>query len=218
MVEAVIFDMDGLMFDTESVWTSLWEPVLKTFGIPLPAGLADATRGTAGVQLRNIVGQYCGPNHDPQEILEEMWRQGDLVFAKGVAKKPGLDALLGWLKEHSIPVAVASSSLPHYIHQNLKNGNIESYFSTIVSGDMIEHSKPAPDIFLKAAELLGADRHRTLVLEDSYNGVRAGRAGDFITVMVPDLMPANEEMAKLYDACCKDLFTVRDLLEQGKLG
>lgn len=217
MVQAVIFDMDGLMFDTESVWTSLWKPVLKSFGIPMPAGLADATRGTAGAQLKGIVGQYCGPGSDPQAILEEMWRQGDEIFAKGVAKKPGLDALLAWLKAQGIPMAIASSSKPHYIEQNLRNGGIADYFSAIVSGDMITFSKPAPDCFLKAAKMLHADPHHTLVLEDSFNGIRAGRAGDFITVMVPDLMQPDAEMAHLYDACCKDLFEVRDLLQEGKL-
>ena len=217
MVEAVIFDMDGLMFDTESVWTSLWEPVLASFNIPLPEGLAEATRGTAGAQLESIVSHYCGKTVPARVILEEMWRQGDAIFAKGVAKKPGLDELLVWLRAHGIPMAVASSSLPHYIRQNLKTGGIEQYFSAIVSGDMIEYSKPAPDIFLKAAELLHSDRHHTLVLEDSFNGVRAGRAGDFITVMVPDLLQPDGEMAHLYDACCKELFEVRELLQKGRL-
>ncbi len=218
MVQAVIFDMDGLMFDTESVWSSLWEPVLATFGIPLPDGLADATKGTAGEQLKRLVGEYCGPDSDPEAILEEMWRQGDVVFEQGVAKKPGLDELLAWLKAHNIPMAVASSSLEKYIRNNLRTGGIESYFSTVVSGPQVAHSKPAPDIFLKAAELLGADPAHTLVLEDSYNGVRAGRAGGFITVMVPDTMPDNAEMATLYNACCTDLFAVRDLLAENKLG
>lgn len=217
MVQAVIFDMDGLMFDTECVWSSLWEPVLKSFGLPLPEGLAEATCGTAGIQLKQIVGQYCGPDSDPDAILEKMWEEGDKVFAQGAPKKPGLDELLAWLQAQGIPMAVASSSKTHYIRQNLQVGGIERYFSAIVSGEMIEFSKPAPDIFLKAAELLNVDPHHTLVLEDSYNGVRAGRAGDFITVMVPDLRQPDAEMAHLYDTCCKDLFEVRDLLEQGRL-
>lgn len=218
MIEAVIFDMDGLMFDTENVWTSLWEPVLASFGLPLPEGLAKATKGTAGEELKRLVGEYCGTKVAPETILDEMWRQGDIVFEQGVDKKPGLDELLDWLKEHNIPTAVASSSLEKYIRNNLRTGQVESYFSAVVSGAHVAHSKPAPDIFLKAAELLGSDPAHTLVLEDSYNGVRAGRAGGFVTVMVPDTMAPTEEMATLYDACCPDLFAVRDLLAENKLG
>lgn len=218
MVDAVIFDMDGLMFDTESVWCTLWKPTLAVFGMEEPEGLADAARGTAGAQLKNTIAQYCGPDCDSDAILTELWHQADLAFARHVEKKPGLDALLAWLAEKQIPMAVASSSMQHYIRNNLELGQIGKYFSVIVSGDRIEHSKPAPDIFLKAAEELGVQPSRTLVLEDSYNGVRAGYAGGFLTVMVPDILPANEEMAQKYTACCKDLFEVKDLLAQGKLG
>lgn len=218
MVDAVIFDMDGLMFDTESVWCTLWKPTLATFGMQEPAGLADAARGTAGQQLKNVIAQYCGPNCNPDAILAELWHQADLAFAQHVEKKPGLDALLNWLAERQIPIAVASSSLQHYIRRNLQLGQISQYFSVLVSGDMVEHSKPAPDIFLKAAQQLGVAPSRTLVLEDSYNGIRAGYAGGFITVMVPDILPPNTEMEQKYTACCKDLLQVRDLLALGKLG
>lgn len=87
----------------------------------------------------------------------------------------------------------------------------------MVSGLEVARSKPAPDIFLEAARRLGIEPARCLVLEDSYNGVRAGVAAGMTTVMVPDMLPPTEEMAGLYTACCKDLREVRDLLAEGKL-
>lgn len=86
----------------------------------------------------------------------------------------------------------------------------------IVSGEQFSASKPNPEIFLRAAEALGTARDRTLVLEDSYNGVRAGAAGGFVTVMVPDMAPANDEMRRLYTAECCDLYEVLEGLQKGR--
>ena len=117
---------------------------------------------------------------------------------KPVPKKPGLDELLAWLDANHIPMAVASSSRVHVIEGNLNNWGLTHYFKALVSGQQVKHSKPDPEIFLLAAEKLGTDPAHTLVLEDSYNGVRAGAAGGFVTVMVPDLLPADDEMRGLY--------------------
>ena len=94
---------------------------------------------------------------------------------------------------------------------------VDGFFEAAVCGDEVAHAKPAPDIFLAAAKALGVPAEECLVLEDSLNGVRAGYAAGAVTVMVPDLIPPNEEIAKLYTRCCKDLLEVRDLLAQGKL-
>ncbi len=91
------------------------------------------------------------------------------------------------------------------------------YFKVIVSGEQFSASKPNPEIFLRAAEALGTVPGRTLVLEDSYNGVRAGANGRFITVMVPDMAPANDEMRRLYTAECRDLYEVLDGLAEGEI-
>ena len=91
------------------------------------------------------------------------------------------------------------------------------YFKVIVSGEQFSASKPDPEIFLRAAEALGTVPGRTLVLEDSYNGVRAGAAGGFVTVMVPDLAQPDDEMRRLYTAECASLHEVRRMLEEGRL-
>ena len=166
MIQGVIFDMDGLMFDTERIWATLWEPAL--------AGL-------------------------------------------GLSYKEGLDEILAWLDERHIPMVVASSSRMASIRHYLDGWGLTHYFKAVISGEQFTSSKPDPEIFYRAAEMLGTAPEHTLVLEDSYNGVRAGAAGGFVTVMVPDLAQPDDEMRRLYTAECASLHEVRRMLEEGRL-
>ena len=216
MINGVIFDMDGLMFDTERMWATFWEPALAALGLEYKEGLAEAERGTAGETSRNIVRQFYGEDCDANAIIDSLHRVADEEFQKPVPKKPGLDELLAWLDANHIPMAVASSSRMASIRHHLDGWGLTHYFKVIVSGEQFSASKPDPEIFLRAAEALGTARDRTLVLEDSYNGVRAGAAGGFVTVMVPDMAPANDEMRRLYTAECRDLYEVLDGLQNGR--
>ena len=216
MINGVIFDMDGLMFDTERMWATFWEPALAALGLEYKEGLAEAERGTAGETSRNIVRQFYGEDCDANAIIDSLHRVADEEFQKPVPKKPGLDELLAWLDANHIPMAVASSSRMASIRHHLNGWGLTHYFKVIVSGEQFSASKPDPEIFLRAAEALGTARDRTLVLEDSYNGVRAGAAGHFVTVMVPDMAPANDEMRRLYTAECCDLYEVLEGLQKGR--
>ena len=200
MVKAVIFDMDGLMFDTERLWDTLWEPACKELGLPLPPDMAKfqaGGRGLAGDNLRRHVAQYI-PG-DPQKVLDKVWQLADERFAQGVPCKPGLKELLSTLEDLGMPRIVASSSPRNMIEMNLQTSGTARYFHDVVSGTEVARSKDC------------------LVLEDSFNGVRAGRAAGCVTVMVPDLMQPTDEIRALYTCCCKDLLEVRVLLLAGKL-
>ena len=218
MIDGVIFDMDGTMFDTERMWATFWEPALAALGLPYREGLAEAARGTAGVTTRNVVRQFYGPDCDAEAIVDSLHRVADEVFFSApVPKKPGLDALLAWLKARHIPMAVASSSREAMIRHNLDVWGLTQDFKAIVSGQHVAHSKPDPEIFLLTARKLGVKPSRCLVLEDSYNGVRAGAAGGFVTVMVPDLVPADDEMKRLYTMECASLEEVLEKLKAGEI-
>ena len=218
MIDGVIFDMDGTMFDTERMWATFWEPALAALGLPYREGLAEAARGTAGVTTRNVVRQFYGPDCDAEAIVDSLHRVADEVFfSASVPKKPGLDALLAWLKARHIPMAVASSSREAMIRHNLDVWGLTQDFTAIVSGQHVAHSKPDPEIFLLTAQKLGVEPSRCLVLEDSYNGVRAGAAGGFVTVMVPDLVPADDEMKRLYTMECASLEEVLEKLKAGEI-
>ena len=218
MVKAVIFDMDGLMFDTERLWDTLWEPACKELGLPLPTDMAKfqaGGRGLAGDNLRRHVAEYI-PG-DPQKVLDKVWQLADERFAQGVPCKPGLKELLSTLEDLGMPRIVASSSPRNMIEMNLQTSGTARYFHDIVCGNEVKLCKPAPDIFLEAARRIKVDIHDCMVLEDSHNGIRAGHASGAETVMVPDLLPVTDEMRSLYDDCCKDLFEVKAKMEQGVL-
>lgn len=217
MIQGVIFDLDGLMFDTERMWATFWKPALAPLGLPYREGLDEDARGTAGETMRAVLRKYYGPDCDTEAILDSLHAVANKAFASPAPKKPGLDELLAYLKAKGIPMAVASSSREDVVRRHLKNGNIEAYFGAVVTGDQVARSKPAPDIFLLAAQKLGVRPADCLVLEDSYNGVRAGHAGGFVTIMVPDLLPADEEMRALYTTECVSLHAVRRLLEETHL-
>ena len=219
MIQGVIFDMDGLMFDTERLWDTLWEPACAELGVPLPDDMPRflaGGRGLAGDNLQRHIAEFI-PDADPKKVLQTIWRLVDDRFAEGVPCKPGLKELLSTLEDLGIPRIVASSSPRNMIEMNLQTSGTVRYFHDVVSGTEVAHSKPAPDTFLLAAQKLRLDPKDCLVLEDSFNGIRAGRAAGCVTVMVPDLMQPTEEITRLYDRKCDDLLQVRDLLIEGKL-
>ena len=216
MINGVIFDMDGLMFDTERMWATFWEPALAALGLEYKEGLAEAERGTAGETSRNIVRQFYGEDCDANAIIDSLHRVADEEFQKPVPKKPGLDELIAYLEAQHIPMVVASSSRMASILRHLNNWHMTDHFQALISGEQFTSSKPDPEIFLTAAKALGTTPAETLVLEDSYNGVRAGARGGFVTVMVPDMAPANDEMRRLYTAECRDLYEVLEGLQKGR--
>ena len=164
------------------------------------------------------------PKEKPHRSLDQFFREAEIahsleLLATPVAKWSDADAkaepeIYAWLKEQGIPRAVASGSKLVQVHHHLALLGLDDKFTMAISGFDIENSKPAPDIFLKAARELGTDPARTVVLEDSSNGIRAAHAGGFIPIMVPD-HESPEEAHGLYRYVCKDLFEVRDLLASG---
>ena len=217
MIQGVIFDMDGLMFDTERIWATLWKPALATLGLTYPEGLDVAARGTSGDSMRKVLRRFLGEDCDPDAIIEALHREAEKAFQAPPPKKPGLDELLCWLSQQNIPMAVASSSRRSSILHHLDCWGLTHYFKALVSGEDVTESKPNPAIFHLAAQKLGTLPRHTLVLEDSFNGVRAGAAGGFVTVMVPDLAQPDQEMCSLYTARCDSLFDVLRMLEAGEL-
>ena len=219
-IQGVIFDMDGLMFDTEPFWGSSWAPVIAEFGYDeVPEGMVVGVRGRAGETMLAAIRHYLGDDCPAEEIWEN---EKALVIQRereeGVPKKPGLDDLLEYLHDCGIPIAVASSSTIEQIKTNLAHGNVEKYFDVMLSGESLGRGKPDPLIFLETAKLLGTDPARTIVLEDAYTGVEAGWRGGFITIMVPDTAEPTDVQRKQATAIVKTLDEVIDLIEEGKIG
>lgn len=213
-VKAVIFDQDGLMFDTERISVEAWHLVGEEWGIHLEEEFLSTVRGMnvrdAAERFRQELGgsvDYVRFKEEKQERFETMLRQ------RGVPVKPGLKELLVFLKEHGYKIAMATASTKEYSLENLREAGIEDYFDYIITGDMVIHAKPDPEVFLKSAEALGERPENCMVLEDSLNGLEAGLRGGFITVMVPDLTQPDEALRSRVDCVCTSLFQVKEMLE-----
>lgn len=218
MVDAVIFDMDGLMFNSEPVWTEAWKVSFGRRGLELQPGMIESFYGASRNKVLDEVSRRY--NHDPNAIgaAEDHYKIAHQWFLdEGAPMKEGLLELLSYLREHSVPCAVATSSARPIAEALLSHADVLSAFDAIVTGEDGFPSKPAPDIFLAAANMLGTVPSESVVLEDSENGIRAATAGGFTSVIIPDAVPPSDEVRSLADYCCRNLLEVRDLLECGKL-
>lgn len=217
MIQGVIFDMDGLLLDTERVWDRIWPVCFQQLGLPEPPkSFYTEGRGLSGTDFQLHLTQYY-PHQDTERILKKVRMLSKDTFAQEIPVKPGAEELLKYLENKGIPRILASSSSRSLIQQNLKKTGLMHYFCDIVSGQDVTHSKPNPQIFILAAKKMKVQITNCLVLEDSFNGVRAGHESGAITIMVPDLAQPNQQIQQLYHYCCRDLFEVKKLLEQGTL-
>ena len=213
MIRAAIFDMDGLLTDSEGVGLTVVKECGKKQGYDLDEQVILKTIGTTGAACRAVYRQYY-PALDGQRLFED-FQEAMFALARsgGIPLKKGARELMEALRARGIPMAVASSSSLETIDLYLGKAGVLPYFSALVCGRGQMPSKPAPDIFLKAARELNVPPQDCLVLEDSVNGIKAGRAAGMFVCMVPDLFPYTEALAPYCDAVKPDLAAVIPLLD-----
>ena len=213
-IKAVFFDMDGLMFDTERLSSAIWVQHAPLFGVPLVEKDLQLLRGRNAADGKAAFLAHFGADAPFDAICAATRAQTEAQLETHIPILPGLVELLAFLKSEDIPMAVVSSTRRETVLHHLELAGVRDYFCEVLGGDMVEHSKPAPDIYLKAAALLGVAPENGLVLEDSYNGVRAGHAAGCYTVMVPDMDPATDEMKALADEIVQSLHDVIPLVQR----
>lgn len=217
-VKAVIFDQDGLMFNTEWLAAEAWNQIGRAYGIYVDNDFLRDLRGMKPDKIKDVFQSRFGTDIDYDSFREEKRRFSyDWIKKNGVPVKKGLRELLQYLKDHGVKTAVATASGAEWTQGNIKGAGIDGYFDEYVYGDMVEEAKPNPAIFLLAAERLGVKPWQCVVLEDSFNGIRAASAGGFLPVMVPDQDQPDEELLRLLTAQCSSLLEVIGLFEDGKL-
>ena len=231
--KAVLFDMDGVIFDSEQLYMRCWEALSDTYDLP---GIRDVLIRCIGVnapRTREIFTETYGPDFPYDEAMAaagKVWT-ASLVDGK-LPLKPGAGELLSALYEAGIPIAIASSTKTDLVTRELTDVDLAKYFTSITGGDKVEKSKPEPDIFLQAMMDLSAASvmkldftgvgaftasgpifpNDCMVVEDSFNGIRAAHAAGMRPIMVPDILEPTEEIRALTEAVLPDLLAVKEYL------
>jgi len=212
-VRAVVFDMDGLLVDSEAVFRDSMMHVAQEQGRDLPLEVFLRMVGLPAPASRSVALGHFGADFPIDAFNEAVWQHARAHHDEiGVALKAGVTELLDHLDAAGLPRAVATSSTHAAVEHQLGRGGILARFQAVVAAGDYARGKPNPDPFLTAAARLGVDPLDCLALEDSHNGVRAAHAAGMMTVMVPDLLAATDEMRERCIAIAESLHDVRHML------
>lgn len=209
--QAVIFDMDGLLMDSERVGLDVMHECGLLQGYNIPVEMVRETIGSNKQSSSDYYHRFFPDLDTDRLFLDFKNAMCDLAKRGKIPLKKGARELLEEIKRQNIPMAVASSSGQATIGIYLDSVGVIAYFDALITGNGLP-SKPAPDIFLKAASALNAEPEKCLVLEDSINGIKAGRAAGMTVVMVPDVFPYTEDLTPYVDHVLPDLSAVIPLL------
>jgi HAD superfamily hydrolase (TIGR01509 family) len=209
---AVIFDMDGLLFDTEALWQAALLSAAADAGREIPDEVFNQSIGVRRSQCRDLFLSHFGDDFLFDDFHADWRRHFWLIAEDRLTLKPGVTELLDCLDRLRLPRAIATSSSRTTVEHHLASHSLTDRFDAIVCRGDYENGKPAPDPFLKAAERLGVEPRLCLALEDSHIGVRSASAAGMMTVMVPDLLEPTEELGALCIVIARDLHNVRDLV------
>ncbi|MBP3543146.1 MAG: HAD family phosphatase [Lachnospiraceae bacterium] len=218
MISAVVFDMDGVIFDSEKGVIECWKEIADKYGIPDIESACRECLGINATATRERMKKRYGQDFPYDEYKKEMSAVFHGKYDGGrLPKKPGVHELFEYLKMQGMKIALASSTRRETVMQELGDGGLLHYFDEVVCGDMVERSKPEPDIFLKACELLRVNPAEAYAIEDSYNGIRAAHAAGMKAIMVPDLAEPTEEMERLAEVILPSLVEVKKYLDERHL-
>ena len=214
-IQLIIFDMDGLMFDTERLSDKAWYKIGERYGYQFTDTLLDEIKGS---NMKDIIQKFYDAFGDDFPIQSLRKEKIDIMHQEitehGITIKKGLSSCIAWAKSHHISIAIASSSRRQTIDFYLENAKLTGVFDFIMSGDKVKESKPNPEIFLKCCEHFNIPVEHALVLEDSYNGIRAAVNANIKVVWVPDLALVPDDAKPLIYREAKDLTMIPTIVEE----
>lgn len=215
MIKGVIFDMDGLMFDTESAMLRGWLKAGKVLRYDITEELILSVMGLVEENIQQKFAERMGADFPYEQVRDLQMRYVDEEMdAQGVPVKKGLFELLEYLRQSGIKTAVATSTARSRAEKLLHLSGAMPYFDSVICGDMVRHGKPDPDIYLQSAKALGLSAKECIGLEDSRNGIFAVYNAGMKAVMVPDLIQPDEEMKQKIYRLCDDLSQVIKLIKE----
>ena len=211
--KAVIFDMDGVIFDTEKVYLDIWIEVFEKYGYKMTKELYITVMGTG---RKNVIKTFL-ENFGDDLPIEKMYEEKDnqlfyIIENQGIPLKKGVKELFSMLKEKNYKIALATSAKRDRVEKQIKDKWLKESFDAIVCGDDVEKGKPSPDIFLKAAKEIDVEAKDCFVVEDSPAGIKAAFSGGMKGIHVEDLKVADEDILKYCQKSFKDLQEVKKYL------
>ena len=215
MICAVIFDMDGVLIDTEKHYNAAWCQAATEAGFPFTREHALLLRSCEAKEGEKLMQGILGPSFDYYAIRE---RRRELVRERlaqyGLEKKPGVEETLRFLRAKGIKTAVATATALDITKSHLTTIGVCDLFDSIVSAKNVAHGKPEPDVYLYACEQIGERPQDCMAVEDSPNGIMAAYRAGLRTVMVPDLTQPDEELTKYLYACVNSLSDLCELVDK----
>ncbi len=208
---AVIFDMDGVIFDSEQAYIDIYRELLTRDGITFIEQACIDAIGANWLRTREIWHEYYGDAFDFEPYHAEARA---ILTKKSFPLKPYVHEIFDHLKAQEVPIALASSTREESVMRMLSEAELVKNFDAIICGDMVSHSKPHPEIFLTAAERLSAAPADCYVIEDSYNGIRCAHNAGMHPIMVPDILQPDDEIRGLAEVVLPNLHEVIPYLEK----
>jgi HAD superfamily hydrolase (TIGR01509 family) len=212
--QAIVFDLDGVLFDTEALYRDALLAAASDVGIHIPLSLCQRMVGLHGHAARMLLREYVGDEFDLDAIWTGASERYHAMFETDLRLKPGVTALLDTLDEFGLPRAIATSSSHGTAIHHLEAFGLRDRFDALVASGDCERCKPYPDPYLRAARILNKPANCCLALEDSQAGVRSAVAAGLPTIMVPDLQQPSAELRRLCAGVVPDLEVVNDWLRQ----
>ena len=214
-LEAVVFDMDGLLLDTEPLYQQAWRSAAAELGFDLTDTLHQSLIGRNDADSHRVLEQAFGRDFSIEPFIALWPRHWERhIGVEGIALKAGTLALLQWLETSDVPFAIATSSHRWNATRSLECTGLLNRFPTLVTGDEVANGKPAPDIYLEAAQRLATAPERCLAFEDSDPGVIAATEAGMTTILVPDLMSPSEEAVSRAHQVLPSLESATDIVSR----
>ena len=212
---AVLFDMDGVIFDSERATYETWKAVAARHGFEQLDVPYMKSIGVNAQTCRQHFLDFYGQDFPYDAYQAEQSRDYHARYDHGrLPLKPFVRETLSMLRDRGLGLALASSTRTPVVEAQLRDAGLLPFFSVVIGGDQVSHSKPDPEIFLAAAADLGVSPADCAVIEDSYNGIRAAAAAGTIPLMVPDMLEPTEEIRQLTSQIFHNLFEVKEYLQQ----
>lgn len=214
MVSGIIFDMDGILIDSERQSNEGWLWAAGQLGVDMPMWLIDSFKGAPAELCCKFFDDYYKGVIDYWEAKELRTRHVYKIReTEGIPVKKGVKDIFEYIRNNGLKCAVATSTRRESAEKTLHEIGVWDYLDAVVYGDEVEHGKPEPDIFLRAAKAIGVNPSEAVVVEDSINGIKAGYAADMRVVHIPDTIAIDDDIRKLTYMVCADLNGLIDVVE-----